>query len=140
MLIVGIEPRIMMALQEHLGVVVLFPALPIAYIGVNFAAPDTGMWLEAKIFPAPVVEMGMADASDISHRGVFQVGVIDGAGKGAIEASEVAATIIKHFKKGTELSVLDTKLRITNRPSISGPIQYEHKLIVPIEIRYQCFE
>lgn len=140
MLPTGTEALILKALQDHLGGIVLFPALPIAYIGAGFTPPDSGMWLQANIFPAPPIEMGMADNSEIIHRGAFQVGVVDETGKGAVQATEIASIIMARFKKGTVLTSLGTTLRIINRPGISGPIQDDNQIIISVSIRYQCSE
>ena len=136
MLLTGTEALILKALQEHLSTIILFPTLTIAYIGINFDPPDSGMWLEATIFPSPSIEMGMENDPSIVHRGVFQVGVVDVTGKGALEATEIASMVVSHFKKGTKLTALGTILRITNRPSISGPIQEDNQIIIPISIQY----
>ena len=94
------------------------------------------MWLEATIFPAPSVEMGMETDPTIVHRGTFQVGVVDETGKGALQATEIASSIKTHFKKGTELTSLGATLTITNRPTISGPIQNDNQIIIPVSIKY----
>ena len=135
---IATETLIMKALADHLESLVFDQNIPIHHMGVNADPVDSGHWIETNYFPAPNQEMGMENDPQIFHSGIFQVGVGDQPGQGVLAATEIAGKISSHFSKGTSFKVFGVEVKINRKPQILSPLIIDNKIIVPIQIRYNC--
>lgn len=118
-----------LARMETLGI---SPALPIAWPGIVFTPPGTGMWLEAKLFPNEPRDLAWDADGCALQRGFLQVMVGYRPGGGQVNASQVADAVIAHFPKATELG----PVRVSKRPYQTPPLTEADKLYIAVTIPY----
>jgi hypothetical protein len=113
----------------------LSPEIPVAYPNVHFTPPADGVWLEMAWFPNETRNYGIADDGPAQVRGFGQVSVCSRTGSGALDALDLAGSIIEWFAKGTELG----HARVETMPWASSVLQSDDRLVVPVTIRYSGF-
>lgn len=123
---------ILTACLQRLETLGISPELPIAWPGINFTQPDTGMWLEAKLFPNEPMNYSMDNDGCHAARGFFQVIVGYRPGVGQINPSLIADAVIAHFSKGTPLG----PVRVVKSPWQSPEITEGSFLMIPVTIPY----
>ena len=108
------------------------PALPVDYVGapISFTPPTAGEWLEAVPFFNGNENYAWDQGS--IEQGFFRVGVCTRLG-GLVVAQTLAELIATEFKKTTALS---TAL-VYQEPQISGPLQEDDRLTVPVSIYWR---
>lgn len=116
--------------METLGI---SPALPIAWPGIHFTPPATGMWLEAKLFPNEPRDLAWDADGCALQRGFLQVMVGYRPGGGQVNASQIADAVITHFSKATELG----PVRVSKMPYQTPPLTEADKLYIPVTVPYR---
>lgn len=137
----GIDAIILAALLDHLATLVLSPALPVAYPGVLFPAagqqkPDN--YLQVSFLPNRTDTLSVGKGQQM-HQGILQVSVYWKAGIGYVKPLDVADRIIKHFAKGTRIISGTVKIKVDNKPWVSGPVQEGDRVQFPVTIPYRSF-
>lgn len=135
------DALIMVAFLEHLKLLVLTPALPIALPGITFpsgggAKPDN--YLQASFLPNVTETLSVGSGHQM-HRGVFQVSVWWKAGDGFVKPLDVAGAVIRHFPKGMKLYAGDVGVKIDGKPWTSAPVQGDDRAQIPVTIAYNSF-
>jgi hypothetical protein len=107
--------------------------LPIAYEGINFIPPTSGMYLKTQF-----VSLGAEDP--VIGKGYyrehiqFQVFITDNSGKGTTQALIKAGQIRDSFSKGTTIVEGGMSMHILTTPQIAGTIIIDGKVIIPVLI------
>lgn len=112
------------------------PAVPVEYVGspVAFEPPDQGSWLEVRTFfnGSENYAWGAGLGSAV-EQGFFRVGVVTRSA-GIPAAQALAEEVATEFAKLTELG---TAL-VYQAPQISGPLQEDDRLTVPVSIFWRA--
>jgi hypothetical protein len=111
------------------------PPLAVAYPGVHFEPPSTGLWLEMRWFPNTTRDYGVGNEGPSLHQGIGQVSVHGNAGAGVPPMIELADEVIAAFSKGTTLGpgIVDRK------PWQSAVLIEGGQVIVPVTVRWKAF-
>lgn len=115
------------ALADGLG-------LPVSYPGLHFTPPDDGLWLELLVFWNGNIPYGLANSGPTIDQGFFRVMVGYRHGAGLMPAQQLAELVIAAFPKGSTFA----RARVEQTPALSGPIQMDDKLFVPVTIRWRA--
>jgi len=86
---------------------------PISWPGVNFATPESGIWLEVNFLPNAPLDNGLAAADDIIPQGLMTIMVLAKPGTGVFSIQEAAESVAALYPKNA--SVVDL-VRITRNP------------------------
>lgn len=107
--------------------------IPVAYSGVDFTPPDTGLWLEVQPFPNEPDNISWdADGQQV-YLGFMRVAIYFRSGAGIITASEFADKVIAHFHKGKDLG----PVKVERRP-FTGPVIADNDyLFISVTIPYR---
>jgi len=109
-----------------------FSSYPIAYSGMVFTPPASGLWLEVKPFYSGVTEYGLTNPA--VERGFLRVMVCGRRGAGSIAALKLAEQVAAAFPKGTIFG----GARQDERPSLSSVIEDGDKIIVPVTVSWRA--
>jgi len=139
---IGIEAQLCEALLQRLTKLLLSPALPVAYPDVAFTKPVDGgqkplPYLEAALLPIPTSAATLNGWN--SYTGILQVTVVYPQNAGAIKSQQIAAAIVAHFKRGTEMTDGAMRVRIVQPPSIGPTYPDAPYTRTPISVHYQAF-
>jgi len=107
--------------------------LAVGYPNIHFTPPDSGLWLELMVFWNGNTNYGLADAGPTVEQGFFRVMVGYRPGAGLMPAQELAESVIETFPKGS----LFATARVEQTPALSGPVQLDDKLFVPVTVRWR---
>ena len=107
-------------------------APPIAWPGLNFTPPTSGIWWEAAIFPNEPRNLTMGEDT-AEHLGFLQIQVCYRPGVGLMMPTLNAEAIIASFPKGTELGAV----RVRQKPWLGPTIAAEGYLLLPVTIPYR---
>jgi len=107
-------------------------ALPIAWPGVDFTPPSTGLWLEVLIFPNEPDNYSWDDERQ-EFMGFLQVSVYDRPGSGIFNMTDEAESIQAHFAKGTTFG----PVRVSQRPYQRPVVVDGESHFIPITIPYR---
>lgn len=110
---------IRLALSARLASLVLSPAMPIAWEGVEFDPPPVTGYLDVQLFRSATNRQFIGSADPHQRLGFLQVAVMvapgdDGAG--VMRADRIADAIVAHFPCDLRLG----GVRITARPNVAG--------------------
>lgn len=123
----GIRAALMQLVNDAgLGVLVSWP-------GVNFTPPDTGNWLEVRLFENEPTNYGMANDATETDRGILQVAAVGRPGTGIIALDTLAQSIQAAFPKGTQIL---GPIRVTRQPWRLGDIVEDDRVKIPVTIYY----
>lgn len=106
-------------------------SLPIAWPGVNFTPPSSGMWLEVRFFPNEPNNISLSGKQQ--YIGFMQVSVFVRPGSGIASAISEAEAVQAHFPKALTLS----SVTVRQKPYISPPIDEGDRIQIPVTIPYQ---
>lgn len=126
------------ALEAKLAAFALLPpTYQVAWEGIPFTPPATGVWLRSVQIPARTTQLTLGvDALDL-HTGVYQVSVMVGPGVGLGGALATADAVVGHFKRNTKLVSGSTTVVIET--SSRGPAFPDGSwLNIPISIDYRA--
>ena len=122
------------AFAELAGEFAADKVLPIAYPGISFTPPASGMWLELRPFWNDGENYGLADDGPTSEQGFFRLMACSRVGAGINDVQDLAEDIVAAFPKGTMLA----KARVERMPTMSGPIQDDDRTTIPVTIRWRA--
>jgi len=128
---VATDSDILNAALQHMDS--LATSLPIAWPGVNFTPPQSGMWFEVRHFPNESENLGLEDSASNLFIGFLQVAVFTRTGSGIVKLTEEAEKIQAHFAKGTEFG----PVRVRKRPHQSPPVPSDEAIFIPVTISYR---
>lgn len=111
----------------------LATSLPIAWPGVNFTPPNSGMWLQIRHFPNEPNNIGWQTDAQQEYIGFVQVQVFTRPGTGIVNATEIAEEVIAHFAKGTEFG----PVCVSRRPYTSPDVVDSDWIYIPVTIPYR---
>jgi len=134
----AIQENILKALIDHFDTLTLSPVLTVAYPGIAFTPPATGMWIELAWIPNTADEPWLDNDAQVVERGIFQIGICDRLGVGEFPLNRAADAVIEHFRKGTKMVSGPVTVRIEQRASSEPAISYDTKIMTPISVRYLC--
>lgn len=106
---------------------------PVAWPGVDFTPPASGVWLELAIFPNEPQTVTMnADGLQV-ERGFVQVLAVTRPGAGIVSATMLAERVSDHFAKALQLG----PVRVRAIPWIGPPVVEPDRILVPVTISYR---
>ena len=110
-------------------------SLPVLYMGRPSGAvpPDSGRWLEVRLYRNENIEYGVADDGPAPAQGFFRVLVCDRPGQSVVAATEDAEALSQAIPKGTAIG----DAFIERRPGIGGPIEDDDRVLHPVTFRYR---
>lgn len=92
-----------------------FPTTPIAWQGADFTPPDSGVWLEAAVFPNNPIHDGIRLSDSRTDQGILQVMVMCRPGpKGYFSSAATVEAVKAALPIGLALTGL---VRIVSEPS-----------------------
>jgi hypothetical protein len=109
------------------------PQPEILWPGKQEKPPDSGMWLEPKVFPNEPDDIAWDNDSCVDTRGWFQILVYFRPGQGVLEPGVLADALIDFFPKGSALA----NVRVRKRPWQSPVVTDKDKLFIPVTIPYR---
>ena len=110
------------------------PQPAIFYPGLQNDPPESGMWLEAKVFPNEPADIAWDNDACVDTRGFFQVSVYFRPGQGVIEPARLADALIAFFPKGSDLGTVRVRKRPWQSPVVT---EDSSKLFIPVTIPYK---
>lgn len=108
----------------------LSPPLPIIFDGVEGKPPDSGLWLEAQLFPQRTRTYGLPDDGPFDYSGFVQVLVCQRPGAGIGAGLDIANEVVKTFKKGTVLADARVNTEPTQAPPLPSPNRINHAVTI----------
>lgn len=111
-------------------------SLPVLYPGVGGNPPDTGLWLELRFFYNDTLAYGLADGGPSLVDGFIRIGVADQPHGGIVAALEIVDKIASAFDKGYVIDE-DSNTRIYEAPSVSGVLELDDRVLVPVTLRFR---
>lgn len=126
--------NILVAAIDRLEAFVYAPQPPILWAGRQETPPNTGMWLQPKMFSNEPNDIAWDNDGCVDTRGFFQILVYFRPGQGQIAPSELADALIAWFPKGLDLG----PVRVNKRPWQSPMITEDaSKLYIPVTVSYK---
>lgn len=107
-------------------------APPIAWPGINFNPPASGIWWEATMFPNEPRNLTM-DNDVAEHLGFFQVQVCYRPGVGLMMPIMNAEAIMAALPKGTELG----PVLVRQKPWLGPTVAFDDYLSLPVTIPWR---
>lgn len=106
--------------------------LAVAYPGVAFTPPTSGMWLEL----ISIINDGQNYGLDLGHidQGFFRVVVCFRPGGGIVSAQLVAEEAQAYFPKGTDLA----GALVYRKPAIGTDLQDDEKSMIPVTVWWRA--
>lgn len=124
---------ILEAFATRLDAFTYSPQPPIAWPGVKFKPPASGMWLEASLFPGDPESLAWENDSPNEVRGFCQILIGYRPGLGEVAASQLADALLAWFAKGTPLGPVRVSRTPTRAPSLPDE---GNKIFIPVTIPY----
>jgi len=106
---------------------------PIAWPGVNFTPPGSGIWLDVTVFENDPLQDFLANDGPSLAVGLLQVMVVDRPGRGSLAADTAASAVMSALPKGTRIS---TSAKVNRHPYRMSDDVTDDKLTVPVTIPY----
>ena len=125
------------ALDEHLS---LMPSLPpVAWENLDYT-PELGtLYLRPTLLPAETIQSTLGENGTDQNTGIYQVDVFAPLGQGKQEAMSIADKIANHFKRGTDLTYNNRKLRIRNTGREVSTTEVNGWYSIPVTMTYISF-
>lgn len=106
---------------------------PIAWPGVNFTPPNSGLWLQVALFENQPLQPGLSNTAGVGLRGILQITACGRPGLGYAALDTLAESVIAAFPKGKP--VLSAS-RVTRTPYKMGDVTTDDRLMLPVRIDY----
>lgn len=103
----------------------------VAYPGKKFTPPDSGLWWEMSISPNDIDPD--ISGEEVIRRGIWQINICARPDTSLLTVSAAADDFILD---GPEKGVAAEGITITSVPKVSGLIELDDRLIMPITITY----
>lgn len=125
------------AIQEALFTLLNDAALgyQIAWPGVNFTPPASGIWLEPDFIPNRGIDNGIPDSSSVAPQGIFRVMVVARPGGGIVGLTNAAQAVADALPKGTSISGL---VRVSAHPWQQERVTDGDKIMIAVSIPYSA--
>lgn len=111
-----------------------FPALPIAFPGVNFTPPAAENWIEVSLIRAPLAMQPLANRRGV-EQGVMQIQVFTRPGLGTLALTALAVSAMNLYPMGRAFA---TGHRIIDNPSMLSPLVEPDRISIPISFTYSA--
>jgi len=108
-------------------------SLPIAWPGIKFTPPQSGMWFEVRYFPNEPNHFPWDDDGKQTYIGFLQVSVFGRPNEGIVSLTEEAEGIKARFPKGTAFG----PVRVSRTPYLLSPIEEDNSIQIPVTIPYR---
>ena len=105
----------------------------IAWPGLNFTPPESGVWLEVTFLPNRGIDDGLANDSDVVPQGIYQVMAVARPGTGLFPVTNAAQSVIDSLPKGTNIAGL---VRVHRHPYQGSAIKEGDRVMIPVTIEY----
>lgn len=112
------------------------PTMPVAYPGIGFAPPTSGVWLELKWFPNETLNYGMENDAPSLKQGFGQVSVCYRPGGGIMSGLALVEQVIVYFGKGT---IFDG-VRVYRKPWASSVLEEPERISHPVTVMWRGFD
>lgn len=76
---------------------------PIAWPGVDFQPPESGIWLEVSFFPTQGIDQGLAPGDTVVPQGIFQIAVMARSGVGYVPVLAASDSVMAVYPKNTTI-------------------------------------
>ena len=86
---------------------------PVAWPGIDFTPPSSGIWLEPMVMPNTGIDNGLAPTDGTVPQGLFQVSVFDRPGRGILAVNRAADAVKAAFVKNATITGL---VRVQRNP------------------------
>jgi len=86
---------------------------PVAWPGIDFTPPSSGVWLEPMVMPNTGIDNGLAPTDGTVPQGLFQVSVFDRPGRGILAVNRAADAVKAAFVKNATITGL---VRVQRNP------------------------
>ena len=86
---------------------------PVAWPGIDFTPPASGIWLEPMVMPNTGIDNGLAPTDGTVPQGLFQVSVFDRPGRGILAVNRAADAVKAAFVKNATITGL---VRVQRNP------------------------
>jgi len=86
---------------------------PVAWPGIDFTPPSSGIWLEPMVMPNTGIDNGLAPTDGTVPQGLFQVSVFDRPGRGILAVNRAADAVKAAFLKNATITGL---VRVQRNP------------------------
>ncbi len=110
--------------------------VPVAFPGVTFDTPASGLWLEASWIPNVPLNYGTANDGPTLERGLAQVNACDRPGRGIGPALALAERVRAALGKGTMFG----RVRVYEKPAINQLPEEPSRLTASVTIRWSGFD
>lgn len=108
---------------------------PIAYPGVDFTPPDSGIWLEVSFFPAEPRDDALADDDSIQPQGNYQVAAVTRPGAGIVGLTKAAQAVQDAYPRG---QTIIAPVRVSRHPYQMQRIDRDDRMMIPVTIPYSA--
>lgn len=126
-----------MAFGIETQAIVFNPVLAVVLPGE--AKPEiTDNYVQIFYIPNNTLNSSFGDDAQ-QHRGILQVSIYWRSGEGYGQPLLVAGQIIDHFKKTKVLYRNGLKIVVDSKPWVSGPIQEDDRVQIPVNISWHVF-
>lgn len=136
----SIETSIETALFARMALLVLAPALPVAWPNVAFTPPSPRRYLRVSHLPNTTDRLYQGQKGSHRHQGILQVLVCHPLNSGETAAREIAGTVASHFPAGLKLYSGEAKVKITKRADIASALTTDTEIHIPVSIAYRSFK
>ena len=105
----------------------------IAWPGVKFTPPATGVWLEVVFFPNTGRQDGLANSAQLTPEGMYQVACYMRPGGGIDPIEKAASAIRATFPKGR---IITGSVRVTRTPYDMSLSQDGDRMAIVVTVPY----
>jgi hypothetical protein len=111
---------------------------PIAFHGIPFTPPASGVWLQVMIMPNEGIQQGIGNSATVIEQGIYQVMAcrrrVDGTITGGLTPIQAAAEQVQAaFPRGKIISGL---VRVQRAPYQSSIIEDDDRMMIPVTVPY----
>lgn len=133
------EAKVIDLLFQRLSAITLPAGVGIAYQGQSFEPDPNNGYLQSQVFFNPPLQININYTRDPIRQGLLQVSAMSSHDESVIDVTELAVTVSEHFPRGLKLGDDSFFVRISGDPQLSGPLQDETRLQVPVTVPWQAF-
>jgi|GEM_PF-3856050 len=105
----------------------------IAWPGLNFTPPDSGIWLEVIFQPNTGIDNGLAADDGVVPRGLLTIMVMTRPGSGIVGVQQAADSVMAAYPKNATLVGL---VRVSRAPQVFDLNMQDDRLGVAVSVEY----
>lgn len=121
------------ALDARLNTMSSLP--PVAWPNTGYTPIVGTLYLRPHVLPNDTTQASAGASGLDRHEGIYQVDVLAQAGRGKLEATQMADTVANHFARGTTLSYNGVNVRTGPTSRTTGDIDGD-RFIINVSIPY----